>query len=330
LNNKSRFWIMMGITILIVILFFIWVDWGQVWSILSSSNWQDILLASCCLLAGLVVYAIRWQMLLRGEASILKVFKAACTGHMLNILLPLRAGEPARIWMLSSTAGIPLAQVTSSIVVERLIEQLMRLMAVGGTIAFGVGLQLSPGTVAGGLAVLGLVFGGLLYLLKNRQRVLARWPIWLARIPKVKEDAARQGLANLLEGLASLSSTKILVMVILWSCGMWIFFWGYQYFTLAALNLHLETHQLLALTLGALALSPPSAPTQPGIYHASISVPLSVLALPAGTLPAYTLLLHLLQMVWMIGLGAWGLLSSQMHLGDLLGRPAGSTGALKG
>ncbi len=320
----------MGITILIVVLFLIWVDWGEVWSILRTSNWDDIFLASTCLLAGLVMYTIRWQTLLQRGAGFLKVFRAACVGLMLNILLPLRAGEPGRIWMLSSTANIPLAQVTSSVVVERLIEQLMRLIALVATVVFGVGLQLSLGAVGGGLAALGLVFAGLVYLLKNRQRVLARWPAVLARIPKMKEDAVRQGLANLLDGLACLSSTRVLALVMLYSCGMWFFFWGYQYFTLTALNLHLEIHQVLALTLGALALSPPSGPTQPGIYHASVSLPLSVLALPAGTLPVYTLLLHLQQMVWMIGLGALGLLTSQKHLGDLLRKPAESTEALKG
>jgi hypothetical protein len=60
--------------------------------------------------------------------------------------------------------------------------------------------------------------------------------------------------------------------------------------------------------LGALALSPPSAPTQPGIFHASIVVPLAAVGYDAGALTAYAVILHLLEMFWMIGLAAFGLL----------------------
>jgi len=72
-----------------------------------------------------------------------------------------------------------------------------------------------------------------------------------------------------------------------------------------ALQLNLPTPQLVSMSLGALALAPPSAPTQPGVYHASVVVPLTAIGFDNATLTAYAVILHTLQMAWMVGLGLW-------------------------
>ena len=62
---------------------------------------------------------------------------------MLNIFIPLRAGEAARIVMLSRDEHVSLAEVTSSFVDERLFEQIMRLTALGVAVLVGVGISIS-------------------------------------------------------------------------------------------------------------------------------------------------------------------------------------------
>ena len=95
-------------------------------------------------------------------------------------------------------------------------------------------------------------------------------------------------------------------------------FWGFFYVTLLALGQGFPPDERLAVSLGALALSPPSAPTQPGIFHASVVVPLAAVGFNEVTLTAYAVLLHILEMVWMIGLALWGLAQTGLSVGAML------------
>jgi len=61
-----------------------------------------------------------------------------------------------------------------------------------------------------------------------------------------------------------------------------------------------------ALSFGVLFIAPPSAPTQPGIYHAALVAPLALLGFDRAGLTAWAVLLHLQQMLWMIGLALVG------------------------
>jgi hypothetical protein len=84
-------------------------------------------------------------------------------------------------------------------------------------------------------------------------------------------------------------------------------FWAFHALALTALPLHFTPRQVLTLSLGALALATPSAPTQPGLYHASVVAPLGVLGFGETSLTAYAVLLHAVMMACMLALGALGL-----------------------
>ena len=95
----------------------------------------------------------------------------------------------------------------------------------------------------------------------------------------------------------------------------WFLFGCFFFLTLLSLEASFPPDQKLSISLGALALSPPSAPTQPGIFHASIVVPLGAIGLNAEILTAYAVLLHVLEMFWMIGFAVWGLIATGSSLG---------------
>jgi len=67
-----------------------------------------------------------------------------------------------------------------------------------------------------------------------------------------------------------------------------------------------------------LALSPPSAPTQPGLYHASILGPLRLLGYPVSELTAWVVILHGLQILMLVPLGVWGLARSRIRFDQVL------------
>jgi uncharacterized protein (TIRG00374 family) len=306
LKPRTSLFLTAGLILLILALFVALVDVPAVLAQLRRANWRFSLAAGGALLLGLGFYALRWQLLLINRASYQDVFHAANIGHMTNILVPLRAGEAARIAAISRSPNITISSGTSSVAVERWLEQLMRLTALGGALVLGIGLEITLGTIFGGLATLAIALAVMIGLVKWRARVETLGSRWLGRLPRVTEAQAQGMLNGFLEGLSGVASARRMALAFFWSVLTWLCFLGFHYLALRALPTTFPAAQILAISFGSLGLAPPSAPTQPGIYHASIVAPLGLLGYSAAALTAYAVLLHALQMAVMIALGAWG------------------------
>ena len=217
---------------LLALLFAFFIDWQTVARQLKQVTLLSLAFASLLLILGYIAYAIRWRLLLKNIPDFSPTFHAANAGNMANTLLPLRPGDAARIFVLGSGESIPLLQVTSSIVVERWFEQIMRLASFGGAIVFGAGSAVSSGTILGSIAFLSASLLMMIWMIQRQEFVLRKFPSWLARIPRLSEEQARQGLANLINGLAGVASIRDLALVLCWSVVAWTFFWGFHYLCL--------------------------------------------------------------------------------------------------
>ena len=165
-----------------------------------------------------------------------------------------------------------------------------------------------------------LAFAAIVWLVRNQETALTKGPALLARLPRVTEAGARSSVANLLANLAHVLVPRRLTVVLLWSLLTWTCFWGFHYLTLLSLGDAFVPNVRPALSLGVLALSPPTAPTQPGLFHVSTVVPLAAIGFDAEPLTAYAVILHILEMFWMIGLALWGMLQMGLSVQLLLER----------
>ncbi len=99
---------------------------------------------------------------------------------------------------------------------------------------------------------------------------------------------------------------------------MWTFFFLFHLLVILAMPLGLDIHANTTIALGALALTPPSAPAMLGIYQISQIGPNLILRL--GTfeqLLPYSLMLYFVQaIVWML-LTIWALRALNMSFIDL-------------
>ena len=154
----------------------------------------------------------------------------------------------------------------------------------------------------------------MLWMIKQRSYVLDRFPRWLARLPRIKEEQARQGLISLIDGLTGIASARHLATTLMWSVITWGLFWGFHYLCLLALGQEIDLNVRLALSLGSLALVPPSATTLPGVYQVSMVVPLGLIGYDENQLISYALIMNTIEMVWVVGLGMWGSLHSGITL----------------
>ncbi|MFO7539207.1 MAG: lysylphosphatidylglycerol synthase transmembrane domain-containing protein [Chloroflexota bacterium] len=318
---KKQFnWKTVVATAVVAIIFFIFaffIDWGEVWQQLRQADYGYLLLASALLLVGLVGYAVRWRLLMRNLPSLRRTFHASNIGHAGNTFLPARAGEAARIIVISNSDNVSKTEATTSFIVERLVEQFMRLLALGLAVGLGLGIEPSAASVGGGIATLVAAVLLTIWLLNNRQRVMQRGPQLLSRLPGISPARAQSGLINLLNNLDTIAAPRQFLRVLLWSLIPWIFFAGFHYFTLLALGDIFGDTNLWLIALATLAFCPPSAPTNPGVYHAFLIGPLLALGYGREPATAYAVMLHIVQSLWTLLLALWGVTQMGLSLGEL-------------
>jgi len=296
------------------------VDWDSVIELIRGVKPWYLVLASMCLILGFLAYAERWYLLMEKRASYIPTFHAANAGNLVNTLLPLRPGDAARIVLLGGGQELSLALVTSSIVVERWFEQIMRLVAIGGAMLFGMGMNVSIISIAGVILMMIGVYMFMLLMINKRDTFLSVVPQWISRIPRISESSVREGLENLIDGFSGVSSPRYLMMLLVWSVITWGLFWGFHYLSFIALGVDSSDQTMLAITLGALAFVPPSAATLPGIYQISMVVPLALVGYDENLLTSYALVLNSLELFWILLLGIWGVLQSGYSIRSVLSR----------
>lgn len=318
LSRRTLLLGILGTIVLVVVLAFL-VDWENVLRQIQHANPRYLFIGVGLLLLGYIAYAIRWHVLLLDKPHYRSTFHAANAGSMINLLLPLRPGDATRIFMLGKTEPAALINVTTSIVVERWYEQALRVAALGGALVFGVGLQVSTYTVLGSIAYLLVVFGAMVLMMRQRVWVQAHIPGWLARLPRMDEARANKWIATLLEGMMAMAKLHLQGKAIFWSLVCWGLFWAYHYVILVSLQPNLPIEEALGLSLGSLALVPPSATTLPGVYQVSLIVPLALIGYDRSVLAPYAILLNVIEMVVVMALGMWGVMRADVSVRQLLG-----------
>jgi uncharacterized protein (TIRG00374 family) len=299
------------------------VDWLAVAEQLRHADYRYLGLAAAVLVAGLGTFATRWLILLGRKPTWLQAFHASNMGHAGNILIPFRAGEVIRVVAIGSTGRVSYTEGGSAVVAERLFEQGLRLLAVVLAVVLGAGLRISPLSIAGGVGVIVAAVLVIRWLIRHRDWTLSAGVALASKFPRVNAEGVRDSLTHFLDHMESVAQPGVFIPVLIWSFVSWALFYGFFYLTLQALPVGFPSLDEPAVAMGALALSPPSAPTQPGIFHASIVVPLAAVGYGATTLTAFAILLHIQEMIIMLGLGLWGMLAMGLSPGSL--RQAGET-----
>ncbi len=254
----------------------------------------------------------------RPQSPLPTVFHASNIGLAANLALPLRAGEPIRIYAIGRDPNNPVsyAEATSSVVAEKMFEQIMRLVTFG--LALLVGVEQSRGTLIGIVATLAVGFTALWWTLTHQERVLRVGTVWLAKLPRITEPQARQAIGDVLANLSAVTSPRLLTSILGWSVVTWGLFGLFFYLVIAALGDALPRDQWLQVALGAMALSPPTAPTQPGLFHGSVIVPLTALGFGVTGLTAFAIVAHMLEMVLLLVMAGIGMVRMGISAESLL------------
>lgn len=305
-ENNKRTIIFMSLVVFLVIVFIYTVDLNIVFTQLKQVDIYHFSIALVALAIGLFFYSLRWQTLLKNRVGFWRVFHIANFGLMVNIIAPYNAGEAARIFTLGKSPEFSVPEITSSVIAERWMEQVMRSLVLTIAITFGLGVSISWKLIAGVLLLLGLFLWLVLILVKHREKVLDVLPLPLSKLPYVTEFRAREAISRFLVGFLAVSSTKCLAKAFVWSLFAWLCFFIFHYQALISLGLS-GNPNLLAISLGALAIAPPSATAMPGIFHASLVAPFVLTGYNKESITAYAVILQSIHMLLMFPLGLQGL-----------------------
>jgi uncharacterized protein (TIRG00374 family) len=304
---RKRFLVAFLVSVLIAALFLWFVDLDAVLAQLRRMVWQNLLAAAGMLICGYVVLAFRWRFLLGNRPGFEEAFNTSNIGNLVNSISPVPE-VAVRVWLISRGKKVTLAEATTGILVERLLEQGVRVLALFLVLWAGYSMTVGAGTVAlnAGLVLVG--FGGVTWLVRRADRVVLWTSGKLLRLPGLDHVRADRILNDLMRGLKQAGAGRKLTAGWIYSLVLGVVFAAFEYFVLAGIGVDFSPDQFLAVVLLTLAVAPPSAPGMPGLYQATI---VGALSLAAGFDPvamtAFALTNHALQILVLAVLGSWGL-----------------------
>jgi len=290
------------------------VDGGELVAIVSGASWSWLLAALLALSLGYALRIARWQSLLSKENP--RILWRQCAGPLLagfamNNVLPFRAGDAMRCVGFGSQLGVSGGGAMATLFVERLLDALMLLAALGLALLF-FGIDGQRFFAVGGAAlaalavllVLLLMFPTTLVFLLGRLSLFFGWlvPKWAGRLREELEKARIVLEAN--------ARGNTLTPLLGWSLLVWAAE-GMVFYSVARALLALESPLAawLALPVATLATLLPGTPGYIGTFDFFAAEAMTAAGNAAVAATAYALLVHLwlwLPVTLAGGLWLWG------------------------
>lgn len=303
--KKASAYLKTLIGIVVSVGFLVWIfastDWSAVQGYMGQISWPWLLPALAVTLLHYVLRAWRWALLLPDEQTPSRrlLFDGIMFGNFATFLLPLRAGEFLRPWLVARHSKLPFSTGFASVVVERFFD----LSAVLICFAFMVhnGGQHHEALVAGAWALSGL--GGLIcaFLILGSffpQSILRLVNSCLCIFPKKFAQPLSRFADNLLEGASLLRSPRKALYVFLLTLCIWASaFWLFDIF-LRLFQFPSSVH--FAVSIGvivSLAVALPSAPGFLGVYQTACILAFQQQGLSQAQAVAFSLVNHAFQYI---------------------------------
>jgi uncharacterized protein (TIRG00374 family) len=311
---KKRFLLALVVTLVIGAIFFWLVDLNQVIILLQSADWHLLAAGVGALIVSYALMAVRWRYLLANRTGFFPSFHAINISNLVNSLTPIPE-IAIRVLITGSGAGNSIPRATSGMLVERSLEQVMRVLAFLLALLTGYVISFKTGSV---LVNVGLILGFLVlmfWLIRNAEPIVGNIQNLLHRFPRLDQRRVEKALDDLVAGLRTAGGPRQLTYSWLMSFAIWGAFFVFAYLVLLGLNIHLPVEQMTAIALLTLAVAPPSAPGTPGLYQATIVGALSLVAgFNPALMTAFAIMIHILQVIPLFFLGIWGAFGMDISL----------------
>lgn len=310
-NPAPRKWIkaLLGVTVSAGLLgYLLWsVDLRQVGDHLARTHWGYLGLSSILTLFAVWVRAVRWGYLFPPGSHPSGLFSATMIGYMANNVLPLRAGEIIRVYVVARRGAGSIWTALATLVVERLLDALSLVLVLAGlflTIPVPRKLQWA----ALGFLVVDLAAMGALAVVAWKPatgraliaQLAGRWPAIERRLARVFEAFVR--------GLTVTWTPRHLFPIFAISVLLWLLYALVAWTALRAAHLSLPLSAAWAvLAFVGLGVSLPSAPGFVGVFQAATVLALALFGVPRTEALSFSFVFHASQFI-PVTLAGWAFL----------------------
>lgn len=222
--RSIRFWASLLISVVLVALFLRATHPRELADAFEEANYWWLIPGTGVLFVAIMARCIRWSVLMRPVApmSAMRLFPYAIIGYMANNLLPARAGELVRAYVLGDREGVSKMGTFGTIAVERLFDGVtlvLMLLIAGSIVGFNDSRLQVIAAVSTGLFVVALAAFYLLTLNEDRARRVIHF--FLRALPERFEHQAETMADALVGSLRSVHDWRSLVLVSLFSGIAW-------------------------------------------------------------------------------------------------------------
>jgi len=263
-------------------------------AILSQADRRFVALALTLVLASPLVRAARWKLLYYPHQDGLSHFKLAevlLIGQMVNIVVPARLGELARVYFMGKTQSR--ARTLGTIAVEKWLDIMMLLLLL---LLVPVFVSLPPWfrDSRGSLAAFAFAFlGAALILSYGKDRLLTLVESLSRLLPANWRARVQRAVGLALGSLDVLRSPWVGLKLQGWSLLIWSLSILVNYIVLLALGLPLPfAAALFLLAVLQVGVAVPSAPGKLGVFHYLCTLALAPFGVEKSAALSYAVLLY--------------------------------------
>ena len=325
---KRNLYIVLGLVISVILLWALFrnINFSDLGAALAHANYWWLI--PNIILAAFAMHhrAFRWKYMINPikEVPFGTLLSATCIGFMANNVLPLRLGEFARAYSLSyQDKGISKSASLATIFIERMVFDLVILLAIFGLVVWGSHLPGKESMTGGALIAIGVALAGIIFVL-----VLAIRPEksgrLIARILPFVSPSIREKIENTVikfsHGLVFIKRPRDLTMVSVLTIGLWILMGLSNWFVFHAFgfdgppwNVPL-TASFVLLVVVSISILIPSSPGFVGVYHAGTVWTLTSYGIDKENALSFALVLHAAQYIPITLMGFYYLRKSHLSL----------------
>jgi glycosyltransferase 2 family protein len=227
-------------------------------------------------------------------------------GYLYNNIMPARVGEAARVVVLTQRSDAPPVEIVGTVVVERIYDVLAILV-----VFFAAEPWLPHVSWFGAAAVAALVLAALIVAVVAMLAVYGDRPLRillrpLRRLSLFSGERLEHTIAEITHGLSGLRHPRLALEAFMWTIVAWLLTATCAYLVSLAFHLHLpfSCGLLVAVAVG-LSMILPSPPAAVGVFEGAALIALRAYGVPASSALPYAVVLHLVNFVPFVLVGAY-------------------------
>ncbi|RMG44225.1 MAG: UPF0104 family protein [Candidatus Dadabacteria bacterium] len=305
----------------LIVLVFSEVSWSGLKEQLAETGFLPLILAFPVMVLHYSLRAMRWRYLLplQNITTFKSRFDAIIIGTFASYVLPLRAGEFIRPYLLSRESQHSFTVSFVSVVVERFFD--LAMVLVSFAVVAGMINNLPPEIEKGALIfsklallVFCMIVAGIVF--PARIKRLVEWSTGF--LPESISKIIVSAAGDFLTGVEVLKGRGVLLKITLLTVIVWFSTYFLFYIFLFAFDLPRTFFAGVVVSVFvALGVALPSAPGFIGIYQAACMAGFQIFTSSKEAALAYAIVTHLYQAVFYVVYGVWALTSRGIKLSDL-------------